>query len=73
MLFRSMVFFDPEHAFGAGKQRQQIETWRVECVRAQGQRFAVDGQHLELEQVVDGQAGLQAMHATGVFRDIAAD
>jgi len=64
---------DAEHALGAGEQRQQVEARAVEGVAAQGQAFALDGEDFDLEQVVHGQSVLQAVHATGVFGDVAAD
>ncbi|MNP10469.1 hypothetical protein D3C76_1026220 [compost metagenome] len=63
----------PEQAFGAGEQCQQIETGGVEGVGAQAQMLAIDREDVDLEHVVHGQAVLQAMHATGIFRDVAAD
>ena len=64
---------DAEHAFGAAEQRQQVETWRVQGVAAEGHGLALDGKDVDLEQVVHGQAVLQAVHAAGVFGDVAAD
>ncbi|CAI8810606.1 hypothetical protein EMIT0373P_20256 [Pseudomonas chlororaphis] len=64
---------DPEQAFGTGEQRQQVETGRIQGVATEGQAFAFDAEDLHLEQVVHGQAVFQAVHAAGVFRDIAAD
>ncbi|MCY1276140.1 hypothetical protein D9M70_247980 [compost metagenome] len=63
----------PEQAFGAGEQRQQVETGGVEGVGAQAQVLAINGEDVDLEHVVHGQAVLQAVHATGIFRDVAAD
>ena len=63
----------PQHAFGAGHQRQHVQPGRVEAVGADRHRLAFDGQHLELEQVVNGQAVLEAVHATGILGHVAAD
>ncbi|MNZ08209.1 hypothetical protein D3C78_250040 [compost metagenome] len=64
---------DAEHAFGAGEQCQQVETGAVQGIAAEGQAFALDREDFHLEQVVHGQAVLEAVHATGVLGDIAAD
>ncbi|MNE83888.1 hypothetical protein D3C80_1807450 [compost metagenome] len=40
---------------------------------AQAQVFALDGKNVDFQYVVHGQAVLQAMHATGVLRHVAAD
>ncbi|MNQ68873.1 hypothetical protein D3C85_834440 [compost metagenome] len=64
---------DPKHAFGAGEQRQQVEAGRIQRIAAQGQVFALDREHVHLEHVVHGQAIFEAVHATGVFRHIAAN
>jgi hypothetical protein len=42
-------------------------------IAAQHQALALDREDVHLEQVVHGQAVLQAVHATGVFGDVAAD
>ncbi len=63
----------PEHAFGAGEQRQQIKAGGVQGVRAQAQVFAVDGKDVDLQHVVHGQAVLQAMHAACVFGNVTAN
>ena len=64
---------DAEHAFRAGEEREQVEAGRVERVGAERQTLAVDRDDLDLQDVVDRQAVLQAMHAAGVLRDVAAD
>ncbi|MNL29431.1 hypothetical protein D3C87_1511120 [compost metagenome] len=35
--------------------------------------LAIDGEDVDLEHVVHGQAVLEAVHATGIFSDVAAD
>ncbi|MCY1351180.1 hypothetical protein D9M69_374390 [compost metagenome] len=62
-----------EHALGAHEQRQQVEAGAVEGVGAEGHALALDGDDLQAQHVVHGQAVLQAMHAAGVLRHVAAD
>ena len=62
-----------EQPFGAGEQRQQVEAGAVQGAGPQAQALAFQGHDVHLQQVVHGQAVLQAMHAAGVLRDIAAD
>ena len=64
---------DAEHAFGAGEQRQQVEARRVQGVGAERHALAFDGEDVHLEQVMHGQPVFQAVHATGVLGDVAAD
>ncbi len=64
---------DAEHAFGTGEQRQQVETGRIQRVGAQHHALALDGEDLDFQQVVHGQAVFQAMHAAGVLSHVAAD
>lgn len=62
-----------EQPFGAGEQRQQVEAGAVQGAGPQAQALAFQGHDVHLQQVVHGQAVLQAMHAAGVLRDVAAD
>ena len=64
---------DAKHALGAGEQRQQVETRCIQGIAAEGHELAFDGEDVDLEQVMHGQAVLQAVHATGIFGDVAAD
>ncbi len=63
----------PQHALGAGHQGEQIVARGIQGLAAQGEALAGDGDHLELEDVVHRQAVLEAVHAAGVFRHVAAD
>jgi hypothetical protein len=62
-----------EHALGAGHQRQQVEPRRVQGLGADLEQLAVDGDQLELQDVVHREPVLQAVHAAGVLGDVAAD
>ncbi len=64
---------NPEHAFGAGEQGQQVEARRVQRIAAQRHGLALDGEDLDFEQVVHGQAVFEAVHAACVFRHVTAD
>ena len=62
-----------QHALRAGDQRQQVVTRRIQPQAAEFDDVTVDGHPPHLEQVVDGQPVLEAMHAARVFGHIAAD
>ena len=62
-----------QHAFGACHQRQQVQSGGIEAVGADRHRLALDGQHLELEQVVHGEAVLETVHTAGILGHVAAD
>ena len=62
-----------EHAFAADHRGEQVEAGRVERVAAELDRLAGGGEAAHLEDVVQRQAVLQAMHAARVLGDVAAD
>ena len=64
---------DREQALGAVDERQQVVAGRIERFRAQVEQIALDRHCANARHVVDGQAVFEAMHAAGVFRDVAAD
>ena len=61
-----------EHAFRTDDQRQQIVAGRIRRRRANLEHLALDADHPDAQDVMHGQAVFQAMHAAGVFRDVAA-
>ncbi len=63
----------PQQTFGTGEQRQQVQARRVQGFAAEGQALAFDGEDFQLQQVVHRQTVLEAVHAAGIFRDVAAD
>src|SRR5690606_5009448 len=64
---------DAEHALGAGEQSQQVEARAVQRVGAEHHALTFDGEDLDLEQVVYGQAVFQAVHAASVLGNVTAD
>ena len=64
---------DAEQPFRAGHQAQQIVGLGVQVPAAEADDVAVRQHQLDAEQVVGGEAVLQAVHAARVFRDVAAD
>ena len=64
---------DAEQPFRAGDDAEQVIAARIEVLAADADHLAGDQDHLDAEHVVGGQAVLQAMHAAGVLRDVAAD
>ena len=64
---------DAKQSLRAGQQGQQVIARTVERFAADGQGLALDGQDLELLDVVHGEPVFEAMHAPGVFRHVAAD
>ncbi len=64
---------DDEQAFGADRERKQIESRPIERRAAEGDRFALDRVAAQTEYVVNREAVLEAVHAAGILRDIAAD
>jgi len=62
-----------QHAFRAGHERQQVVAGGIERLAADFEQLAGDGPCAQLEDVVHGQAIFEAVHATGVFRHVAAD
>ncbi len=61
-----------QHALGASHQREQVIAGRVQRLGAYGQQLAFHRHHFQHQDVVHRQAVFQAMHAAGIFRDIAA-
>ena len=55
------------------QQRQQVVACAVERGAADIEHLAIDGNGAQAQYVVHGQTVFQAMHATGIFRHIAAD
>jgi hypothetical protein len=64
---------DTQHALGPGHERQQRQARRLAERRTDREDLAIAGREADFEQVVDREAVLQAVHAAGVLRDVAAD
>ena len=64
---------DAEQPLRAGDNADQVIAARIEMLAAEPDDLAGDQHHLDAEDVVGGHAVFQAMHAAGIFRDIAAD
>ena len=64
---------DGEHAFRADHQREQIEPGGVEAVAADLDRSPSIVRPRSFSMLCTRQAVLEAMHAAGVFGDVAAD
>ena len=64
---------DAQKALGAGDDAKQVIAAGIEMLAADAHDLAGDQHHFEAEQIVRGHAVFQAMHAAGIFRDIAAD
>ena len=64
---------DAQQALGAGHDAQEIVALGVEMLAAEAHDLAGHQHQLDAQQVVGGEAVLQAMHAAGILRDIAAD
>ena len=64
---------DPEHSLGAGQQRQQVVAGASRLAPPMARQLAIHGDDLEREDVVHRETVLQAMHATGILGDVAAD
>jgi hypothetical protein len=64
---------DAEQAFGAGHDAKQVIAFRIEVLAAEPHHLAIHQHHLDAEHIVGGEAVFQAVHAAGIFRDIAAD
>ena len=62
-----------EHTLGADHQCQQVQAWCIGGQAAELHRFAGRSVAAHAQHVVQGQAVLEAMHATGVLGDVAAD
>ena len=63
----------PQQPLRAGHQAQEIVALGIEMLAAQAHDVAVRQHHLEAQQVVGGEAVLQAVHAARVLGDVAAD
>ena len=64
---------DGEQAFGAGHQCQQVIAGGIKTVAADFKQFAFDRPCAQFQNVVHGETVLEAVHAAGVFSNIAAD
>ncbi len=64
---------DRQHALAAGQQPEPVVAGGVEMRAADVEDFAVDGDDLQAQQVVGGDAVFQAVRAAGVHVDVAAD
>ena len=64
---------DAEQAFGAGDDAHQVVAGVLRGLAADAQDLARHQHDLAAQHVVGGHAVFQAMHAAGIFRDIAAD
>ena len=64
---------DTQQALGAGHDAQKIVALGVEMLASEANHFAGHQHHLDAQQVVGGEAVLQAMHAARILRDVAAD
>ena len=64
---------DAEQALGAGDDAHQIVAGGLRRLAADPDDFAGHQHDFAAEHVVGGHAVFQAMHAAGIFRDIAAD
>ena len=64
---------DAEQAFGAGDDAHHVVAGGLRRFAADLDDFARDQHDLAAQHVVGGHAVFQAVHAAGIFRDIAAD
>ena len=64
---------DPQQPLGTGHHAQQIVAFGVEMLAAEPDDLAIHQHQLDAEDVVGGQPVFEAMHAAGIFGDIAAD
>ena len=64
---------DAQQPFRAGDDAQQVEPFAVEMTAAQAHHLAGDQHDFDAQQVVGGEAVLQAMHAARIFSHVAAD
>ena len=64
---------DAEQAFGAGDDAHQVVAGVLGRLAADADDFAGHQHDFAAQHVVGGHAVFQAMHAAGIFRDIAAD
>ena len=64
---------DAKQALRAGDDAEQVVAAGVEMLAADTQHLAGDQHDFAAEHVVGGHAVFQAVHAAGIFRDIAAD
>ncbi len=64
---------DAKQPLGSGDNAEQIVAAGIEMLAAESQNFAGHQHEFAAEHVVGGHAVFEAMHAAGIFRDIAAD
>jgi hypothetical protein len=64
---------DAKQTFRAGHDAEQVIAFGVEMLAAKPHHLAIDQHHFDAEHIVGGEAVFQAMHAAGIFRDVAAD
>ena len=64
---------DGEHALAAGQQAEPVIAGGVQVRAADVEDLALDGDDLQAEQVVGGDAVFQAVRAARVHADVAAD
>ena len=62
-----------EQPLRAGHHAEQVVALGIEVLAAEAEHLAVHQHHLDAEQVVGGEPVLEAVHAAGVLRHIAAD
>jgi hypothetical protein len=64
---------DAEHPFRAAQKREQRQSRSVARGAAHRHELAFGRDEPHLEQVLESHAVLEAMHATGILRDVSAD
>ena len=64
---------DPQQPLGPGHDTKHIIIVGVEVLAAKSDDLAIHQHHFDAEDVVCGKPVLQAMHAAGIFRNVAAD
>ena len=64
---------DPEHPFRTGDEGEEVVAGGVERLATQGEKLAFDVDHLDLEDVVDGEPVLEAVQPARVLGDVPAD
>ena len=64
---------DAQHAFRAGDERKQVVPGCVERLATDFQQVPINGVGPQGEDIVYGQAVLEAVHPAGILRDVATD
>ena len=64
---------DPEQPLAADDHAEQVVTWLIERRAADGDDLAVGEDHANAEDMIDGEAVLEAVRAAAVLGDVAAD